>query len=134
MIYNNKQGISSVNDLIQIMNIGNQLYSSLSQLARHSYLMQTELPTMLNVLDTNYHLEFNESYTGTVGRETAIEGYQYCTSLQIAFESLLSQKFTSFILTVRCIGVSLYCNGDTGFKIFDSHARDVYSRAHLQGT
>ena len=50
-MYNNKQGISSAN-LIQIMNIGNQLYSSLSQLARQSYLMQTELPTMLNVLDT----------------------------------------------------------------------------------
>ena len=46
LIYNNKQGISSVNDFIQIMNIGNQLYSSLSQLERHSYLMQTELPRM----------------------------------------------------------------------------------------
>ena len=64
LIYNNKQGISSANNLIQIMNIGNQLYSSLSQLARHSYFMQTELPTMSNVLDTNYQLEFSESYTG----------------------------------------------------------------------
>lgn len=116
------------------MNIGNQLYSSLSQLARYSYLIQTELPTMLNVLDTNYQLEFSESYTGTVGRETAREGYQYCTSLQIAFESLLSQNYTSFILTVGCIGVSIYFNGDIGFKIFDSHAKDVYGRAHPQGT
>ena len=94
--------------------------------------MQTELPTMLNVLDTNYQLQFSESYTGTVHRETALEGYQYCTSLKIAFESLLSQKFTSFILTVRCIGVSIYC--DIGLKIFNSHARDVYGRAHLQRT
>ena len=30
LIYNDTQGISSANDLIQIMNIGNQLYSSLS--------------------------------------------------------------------------------------------------------
>ena len=50
LIYNNKQGISSANDLIQIMNIGNQLYSSLSQLARQSYFMQTELPAMLMCL------------------------------------------------------------------------------------
>ena len=78
LIYNNKQGISSANDLIQIMKIGNQWYSGLSQLDRHSYLMRT----MLNVLDTNYQLEFSESFTGTVRRETAIEGYQYCTSLQ----------------------------------------------------
>ena len=51
---------------IQIVNIGNQWYSSLSQLARQSYLMQTELPIMLNVLDTDYELEYSESYTGTV--------------------------------------------------------------------
>ena len=61
LIYNKKQGISSANDLIQIMNIGNQLYSSLSRLARHSYLMQTELPTMLNVLDTNLLKLINNS-------------------------------------------------------------------------
>jgi len=77
LICNNKQRISSANDLIQIMNIANRLYSSLSQLARQSYLMQTELPTVLNVLNTDYQLEYSESYTGTVGQETAIEGYQY---------------------------------------------------------
>ena len=115
LISNNKQGISSTNDLIYVMNIGNQLYSSLSQLARYSYLMQTELPTMLNVLDTNYQLEFSESYTNTVCQETAIEGYQYCNSLQIALELLLSQPYTSFILTVGCIGVSVHCNGHIEF-------------------
>ena len=65
-IHNTKQGISSANDLIQIMNIGNQWYSSLSQLARQSYLMQRELPTILNELDTDHELEYSESYTGTV--------------------------------------------------------------------
>ena len=67
LIYSSKQRISSANDFIQIMNIGNQLNSSLPQLARQSDLMQTELPTMLNVLD-NYQKEYSESYTGTVGR------------------------------------------------------------------
>ena len=66
LIYNIKQGISSANDLILIMNIGNQWYSRLSQLARQSYLMQTELLTILNELDTDYELEYSESYTGTV--------------------------------------------------------------------
>ena len=100
LIYNNKQGISDAKDLIQVIKIENQLYSSLSQLARYSYLMQTELRTMLNVLDTNHQLEFIESYTGTVGRESAVEGYhdQYCISLQIAFESLLLYLKTTQIL------------------------------------
>ncbi len=45
LIYNNTKGISIANDLIQIMNIGNMLYSSLSQLTRQAFLMQLELST-----------------------------------------------------------------------------------------
>ena len=134
LIYNNSQGISSANDLIQIMNIGNQLYSSLSQLARQAYLMQPELLTALNVLDTDYQLEYSESYSGTVHKEITIEGYQYCTSLRRAFESLMSESHTNFILTGRCIAVATFCNSKMGFKIFDSHARDSYGRGKPQGT
>ena len=105
LINNDTQGISSANDLIQIMNIGNQLYSSLSQLARRAHLMQSELPTALNVFDTDYQLEYSESYSGTVHQEIAIEGYQYCTSLPRAFESLIFESYTNFILTVGCITV-----------------------------
>ena len=74
LIYNDTQGISSANDLIQIMNIGNQLYSSLSRLARQAYLMQSELPTALNVFDSAYQLEYSKSYSGTVHYEIAIGG------------------------------------------------------------
>ena len=134
LIYNNKQGINSANDLMSIMDIGNQLYSGLSQLATESFLMQSELPPMLNVFDTDYELQYSESYTGTVLQETTIEGYQYCTSLQRAFESLLAENYTSFVLTVGSTAVAIYCNGNAGFKIFDSHARDLYGRSHAQGT
>ena len=44
LIYDNKQGIYSANDLVSIMNIGNQLYSSLSQLTKRSFLLHSELP------------------------------------------------------------------------------------------
>ena len=37
--------------------------------------MQSELPTALNVFDTDYQLEYSESYSGTVHQEIAIEGY-----------------------------------------------------------
>ena len=59
--YNDTQGISSAHDLIQIMNIENQPYSSLSQLARQAYLLQSELPTTFNVFDADYQLEYSES-------------------------------------------------------------------------
>ncbi|RMX44277.1 hypothetical protein pdam_00019165 [Pocillopora damicornis] len=77
-----------------------------------------QLPTALSVFDTDYQLEYSERYS-----EIAIEGYQYFTSLQKAFESLISKSYTNFLLTVGCITVATYCNSNMGFKIFDSHAR-----------
>ena len=47
LIYSKIRGITLVDDMIQIMTVGNQLYSSLSLLARQSMLMLTELPEMV---------------------------------------------------------------------------------------
>ena len=54
----NMKGIGNPNDLKQIMHIGNQLYSSLSQLSRQSFLLLTDLPSMLTVLEEDYQLEY----------------------------------------------------------------------------
>ena len=78
LIYNNTQGISSANDLIQVMNIGHQLFSSLLQLARQAYLMQSELPTELKVFDTDYQLEYSESQSGTIHQEIAVTRSDKC--------------------------------------------------------
>jgi len=45
-----------------------------------------------------------------------------------AFESLLSQNYSSFILTIECIGVSIYHTDNGSYKVFDSRARDKYGR------
>lgn len=74
------------------MNIGSQLYSGLSQLARQSLLMQTELPTMLNVFESDDQLAYSQSHTASLHQETTIEGYQYHTSLKTAFESLIFEN------------------------------------------
>ena len=72
--------------------------------------------------------------TRTVHREITIEGYQHCMSLRRAFEFLISECYNNFILTVRCTAVTTCCNSNMGFKIFDSHARDLYGRGQHQGT
>ena len=54
----NMKGIGNPNDLKQIMHIGNQLYSSLSQLLRQSFLLLTDLRSMLTVLEEDYQLEY----------------------------------------------------------------------------
>ena len=43
-IYHNLKGIGNLNELKQMMHIGGQLYSSLSQLSRQSFLLLEDLP------------------------------------------------------------------------------------------
>ena len=88
LIYSKRQGICSSRDLVQIMNIGNELYSNLSHSAGQSFFMFTELPSELTVFDTNYLFEYSESYNGTVMGNCSIEGYQYCVPFNRAFELL----------------------------------------------
>lgn len=49
LVYHEMKEIDTPDDLKQIIHIGNELYSSLSQLAQQSFLMLSELPTMLTV-------------------------------------------------------------------------------------
>ena len=50
--------------------------------------MQTELPTILNVLDTDYELEYSESYTGTV-----VFTKEMCADVKSIDDNTLAQKF-----------------------------------------
>jgi len=86
------------------------------------------------VFETDYELQYSETYTGTIHQAATIEGYQYCTSLDRAFQSLISENFNNFVLTIGCTAVAIYCNGNMGLKIFVSHARDIYGGSHPQGT
>lgn len=62
LVYNFINPISSSADLVQIMNIGNNMYSALSQLCRQGLLMLTDFPVMNNLSDINYQLTYSESY------------------------------------------------------------------------
>ena len=55
--------MSSVDDMIQIMIVGNQLYSRLSLLKKQSMLMLTEFPGMVTVFERLFQLEDSERYT-----------------------------------------------------------------------
>ena len=101
--------MTSVNDMIEIMTVGSQFYSSLPLLARQSMLILTELPEMVTVFERFFQLEYSESYTCNMHGDVRTEGYHYC----IPLETLLALNYNSFILTVGIIAV-------------DSHARDMY--------
>jgi hypothetical protein len=137
LIYNySNNSITSSRELIEIMNIGNQLYSALSALSRQTYLLLTELPTMVTVQDTDYQLDFTESYTGNLHVSTLSlnENLPFVMPLETALETLLEQSFESFLLTVQCNTVSIFTISNGLLKIFDSHARDSFGMAHPHGT
>ena len=113
LIYSKIRRVTSVDDMIQIVTVGSQIYSSLSLLARQSSLMLTELPDMVWVFELIFHLEYGESYTCNMHGDARIEGYHHCMPLK----TLLALNYNSFILTVGIIGV-------------DSHARDMYGNSH----
>ena len=88
LIYSKIRRITSVDDMIQIMTVGNQLYSSLSLLARQSMLMLTELPEMVTVFERFFLLEYSESYTCNMHGDARIEGYRYCMPLETLVRTL----------------------------------------------
>ena len=131
LIYNKRKGIVSSMDLVNIMNIGNELYSGLS---RQSYLLLTEVCEMIMVFNINYQLQCSPSYTGTIHGTCEVQDFNYCMSFANAMQALLGQNYNSFLLTILSTTIGFYCNGDGKFKIFDSHGRDPYGMPHPQGT
>ena len=81
-----------------------------------------------------YQLNYSENCTGNRHHcDSIIEGYQFIMTKDRAFESLLSQNYSSFILTIECIGVSIYHTDNRSYKIFDFHAIDEYGRSQPSG-
>ena len=97
LIYSTIRRITSVDDMIQIMTVGNELYSSLSLLARQSMLMLPELPGMVTVFERFFQLEYSESYTCNMHGDARIEGYNHGMPLGTALETLLAMNYNSFI-------------------------------------
>jgi hypothetical protein len=79
LIYKKRQNICTPQDLVHIMDIGNQLYSNLSCLGRQSFLL----------FKKNVAFKYSESYSGNVIAYYSIEGYQYCVPFHRSFELLM---------------------------------------------
>ena len=101
LVYNFINPISSSADLVQIMNIGNNMYSALSQSCRQGLLLLTDLPVMNNLSDINYQLTYSESYCGLLNGTPPIiiADFPYVISLLASFNSLLMDNYHAFILT-----------------------------------
>ena len=106
----------------------------LSRISRQSYLLLTELPTMVTVEDTDYSFEFSESYTANLHFSTGSESIPFVMPLDSALEQLRQETFNSFLLTIEHNTVSIFTDSSGILKIFDSHARDSFGMPHSHGT
>ena len=121
--------------MIQIMTVGNELFSSPSLLARQSMLMFTELPgIVIQCLSDFSCLNMVKVYTCNMHGDVRIEGYNCCMPMGTKLETLLAMNYNSFTLTVGIIGIGICSIEGGGYKVFDSHARDMYGNSHCQGT
>ena len=120
LISNKRNRIVSSVDLVNIMNIGNELYSGLSSLFRPSYLLLTEVPEMMIEFNINYQLQYSSSYTGAIHSTCEELDFNYCMSFANAMQSLPGQNFNSFLSAILITTEGFYRNGDGKFKIFDS--------------
>ena len=64
--------------------------TSPSRLYNQDFLLLTELPSMVTVLETNYEMEHSPSYTGNIHDVSSIVDFLYCmplgNALQINFD------------------------------------------------
>ena len=108
------------------MNIGNELYGALSSLTGQSYLLLSELPTMVTISNTNYQIEFSESYSSYLHSPAFNENIPGVMPLDGAMDSVIQNGYNSFLLTIACNTVAVFVCPNGLLKIFDSHGRDIF--------
>ena len=117
--------ISDSTALVNIMKLGDELYSILCRLSKRRYLLLSDLPTMVTVGDTNHSFKFSDSYTGNLHLDVVDENIPFVMPINAALEQLCQEQFNSFLLTIELNTVSIFIDKNSLFKVFDSHARDL---------
>ena len=86
LIFNHKDFICLSEDLIWKQSVFN---SFTRQSCEKAFLLLTDLPGMVRIFETQYELQYSESYVGNLfGNCFPIEGFSYCATLTEAFKSL----------------------------------------------
>ena len=71
-----------------------------------------------------YRLKYTDSYFRSVHSCNDCTIETHCVPLIEAFELLLRDDFTSFIITIMSSTVAILVKSNGIFKVFDSHSRD----------
>ena len=80
------------------MNVGNELYTAVSNLSRETYLMLRELPSEVIAFNTTFQIQYSPSHISNVHGSCTIMAFAYCVSLISTFQNLITENYNSFIL------------------------------------
>ncbi len=123
-----------MNEMDNVLNTGNELYGSLhrSSTMSNEYLLVSELPTDLNVYESNFSMNYGEPVTGTFNEnDPSLEEYDMI-SLRKAVEQTIQIYQACFI----CFHGSTFAviAQDGIYYMFDSHSRNVHGSQVQEGT
>ena len=100
LVFNFRNSITSSADLVQILNIGNNMYSALLQSVKQGLLLLMDLPCMVNLCNTNYiPVTYSESNSGLLNcfAPPVITDFPYVTSLSAALNSLIMDNYYQYM-------------------------------------
>ena len=89
---------------------------------------------MVTMFERFLQLEYSESYTCNMHDDARIEGYHYCICHWVSIWNTLGSELP----LIHFNGGNSWCrylqHWWWGYKVFDSHARDMYGNSHSEGT
>ena len=122
-------------DMDSILFTGNELYSHMkaSSTVEHNYMLINELPRELDMFDSTFTFNFEESIATMIGGQCENVSWKEFNALPL-FEALQ-------MCLLQCHACFLCFNGNTilvgkrngGFFIFDSHSRSKTGLVHENG-
>jgi flagellar biosynthesis GTPase FlhF len=119
--------------LNNILCVGDNLYTFISRSINKSYLLLTDVPEMVSIFDRTYHLEYSDPLAGDLFMETTSDPYYTLEDALSSPFSDLQLNYQHCLLTINANTVAVFKTSGENFKIFDSHARDLYGMPHQLG-
>ena len=136
IIYHQIEHISvwTSSTLNNILTIGNNLYISIRQSVRtNDLLLLTDVPCIVSLYNKVFTLQYSESLAGSLFLTLKNGPYMSLQNSLIEVFSSSGLNYNCCLLTAGINTVAVFKISEQRFKIFDSHAKDLYGMPHPFG-
>ena len=136
IIYHQIEQISvwTSSTLNNILTIGNNLYISIRQSVQaNDLLLLTDVPCIVSLYNKVYTLQYSESLAGSLSLTLNTGPYMSLQNSLIEVFSSSGLNYNCCLLTAGINTVAVFKISEQSFKIFDSHAKDLYGMPHPFG-